>query len=173
MQSETVGLHIEIVLWCKNGFGQDKTPCSWQDYWISIGWCHVYWFALQFWAHSLFVYVDNVGNRHIAIVKNSVSSLFLWRTNKRISFISVCFLLMQPHLLKHKNLFPHIFYILYLHQWCTVTTCGCLFICLTDYWCKSQYVQKWPAWFCWTTSSRGRQFRALQVPWFLNWNHSL
>lgn len=25
MQSETVGSHIEIVLWCTNVFGQDKT----------------------------------------------------------------------------------------------------------------------------------------------------
>lgn len=58
-------------------------------------------------------------------------SLFKWRINKKRSFIFLCFLRMQPHLLKHKNLFST--YILYPvpppMMWQHVVVC--LFVWLT------------------------------------------
>lgn len=133
MQSETVGSHIEIVLFCTNVFGQGKTHGRTIEYPLDDVMFIDLLFSFEH-IHCLFILIMFILRTAILqLWRIQLCSLFLRRINKRISFVFVRFLLMKPHFLKHKNLLPHIFYILYLHQWCTVTSCGCLFICLTDY----------------------------------------
>lgn len=133
-----VGLNLDwistwfVPVFKKEISPQDKTPCSWQDCWTSIGWCHVYWFALQFWARSLFVSIDNVENCHIAIGKNSVMFIVQVKNKQeKIIYISL-FPSNAATPSETQKPFFHIYFIS-----CTstndVTTCGCLFICLTDY----------------------------------------